>query len=112
VFKPALLITLGKKDYARNATLNVMGALILAPTVLIVLQDTTNAVRFASRLAILINILMRQAEPASLAILNARHAQANNSVLLVPTLKQSQSMVFVMIVHTLAIHADQPHQFA
>lgn len=89
-----------------------MGALILAPTVLIVLQDTTNAALFALKLATLINILTRQAEPASLAILNARPAPANNSVPLVPTLKQSQSMVFVTIAHILAIHADQLHPFA
>ena len=98
--------------YASNATLNVMDALILAPTVSIALQDITNVDLFVLRLAILTNILMKPARLASPAMLNAKHAQANNSAPLVPTLKQFQSMVSVTIVHILATHADQLHPFA
>lgn len=112
MLKHALLTTWVLMDYARHATLNVTDALTLAQTVLIALQDSINADLFVLKLATPTNTLTNQAEPALPATLNVRLAQANNSVPLVPILKPFQSMVSVTIAHTLAIHADQPHQFA
>ena len=94
-------------DNASHAMLSAMDVSTLAQTVSTALLDTTNVDLCVSRPATPINSLIVAATLAFLAIPTARPALVNSSAPLVPTLKQSQSMVSVMIAHILARPAAQ-----
>lgn len=96
-------------DSASNATQNVKDALVLVPTVLNVLLDSSNADLPVAKFVLPTNLLTEAITDAFFVVENARPVQVNLSVPLAPTLKQFQSTESVTIAHTHAIPAEQPH---
>lgn len=90
------------KESVNNATLNVMDVSILVLPVSTALLDSSNVDHHAVKYAHPINLLKVLSILASHAILNVEPVLPNNSVLLVPILKPSQSTEYVTIA---LIHA-------
>lgn len=103
----AHLVSLALKEFASNATLNVMVVSPAVPLVLIVLLDSSNADHHVAKHALLINLSKVLSIPVFHAILNAKLALLNNSVQHVLILKLFLSMEFVM---TALIHAKLVEQ--